>query len=397
MIDIYLLNDFLNITQEINCTLVFLGDNRQLPSVGPGCILDKLISCPIFKITELIHVVRNGGNITKILDKVIDGENITISDCDDKKEFIWIEPKPEGEQSLLLDTININSSNTVIAITNNLIEQVTDNIREIKNPQSKSNPIDEYIKYPRTNSKKNIKIIYRVGDPVIHSKNNNKESLANGTQGIISKIIFENDDKLKPKIVQVKYKKNYKHKIDDDSKNNIENTNCDFLDKDDRIVDYEVDSDMINYLFPAYMITAHKSQGQEYENIIVVLNKSRLLNRNILYTALSRAQKSIILISSKENLEKCKRKVKRNSLLDYMFTYYNSEYDNDFCTYYLELSNDNTQKSQPDDNYQLIQCNGQNYVYNKETYEVFLYDDNVIGKSYGMYNKYTNKINKHKL
>ena len=408
MIDIHLLDDFLNITKKINCTLVFLGDNRQLPSVGPGCVLDKLISCNVFKITELIHVVRNGGNITKILDKVINGQNITMSDCDDKKEFIWIEPKPEGEQSLLLDTINANLSNTIIGTTNNFIEQMTDNIREIKNPQNKLKPIDEYVRHPRSSSKKDIKIIYRVGDPVIHCKNNNAQYLANGTQGIISKIIFENDDKLKPKIVQVKYKKNHKHKISENKKNIIEDTNydfidsdetnSDFIDKDERIVDYEVNSDMINDLSPAYMITAHKSQGQEYENIVVVLNKSKLLNRNILYTALSRAQKSITLISSKENLEKCiKRKVKRNSLLDFMFTFYNSEYDNDFCTYYLTLTNDNTQEFQSDDNYQKIQCNGQNYVYNKETYEVFIYDNDVIGESYGYYDEIKEKLVKHKL
>lgn len=392
MIDINLLNDFLNITKKINCTLVFLGDNRQLPSVGPGCVLDKLISSEVFKITELIHVVRNGGNITKILDKVIDGQNITMSDCDDKKKFTWLEPKPDGEHDLLLDILNKDASSMIIGTTNNLIEEMTDNIREIINPQNKLKPVDEYIKYPYPNNKKQSKTIYRIGDPVIHCKNNNAEYLANGTQGVISKIVF--DDENNPKIVQVKYKKNHKHKTND----NINNESDDeFLDKDYRIVKYDVNTDMLNDLSPAYMITAHKSQGQEYPNIIVVLKKSILLNRNILYTALSRAQKSIILISSKDNLEKCiKRKVKRLSLLDYMFTYYKSNSSDKFSDYYLETIKKNIQDTLLDDNFEEIQCNGQNYLYNKETFETFYYENNKIGELYGHYNEQNKKINKLK-
>lgn len=389
MVDIYLLDNFLNIIKKLNCTVVFLGDNRQLPSVGPGCILDKLISCNVFKITELAHVVRNGGNITKILDKVIEGININITDCDDKNQFTWLESKTDNEHELLIDIINKNSNNMIIGTTNNIIEKMTDDIREIKNPQNKVNPIGEYVRHTQSNNKI-MKTIYRIGDPVIHRKNNNSLGLANGTQGVITNITYDVDNKVK--YVQVKYKRN--HKYHSDSNISTDSTN-DFLDKDYRIVNYDVNTDIIKYLEPAYMITAHKSQGQEYPNIVVILTKSILLNRNILYTALSRAQKSIILISTQENLKKCiKKKIKRNSLLDYMFKYQDSNDITEFSDYYLKSIGKDSNLL--DDIYEKIQFNGQNYVYNKETSEVFLYNNNIIGELYGMYNEVKNKIIKYK-
>ena len=393
MVDIYLLDDFLKIIKELNCTVVFLGDNRQLPSVGPGCILDKLISCNVFKITELVHVVRNGGNITTILDKVIDGININITDCDDKNQFTWLESKTDKEHELLIDVINKDTNNMIIGTTNSIIEKMTDDIREIKNPQDKINPIGEYVRHTQSNNKE-IKTIYRIGDPVIHCKNNNALGLANGTQGVITNITYDINNKVK--WVQVKYKRNHKHSFDTNLNTYSDSTN-EFLDKDYRIVNYDVNTDIIKYLVPAYMITAHKSQGQEYPNIVVILTKSILLNRNILYTALSRAQKSIILISTRENLEICiKKKIKRNSLLDNMFKYQNCNYSTEFLDYYLKSIGKEIIANLLDDTYEEIQFNGQNYVYNKETSEVFIYNNNTIGELYGVYNEVKNKIIKIK-
>jgi exodeoxyribonuclease V alpha subunit len=383
MVDMFMLHDFLNRVNNIDCTIVFLGDNRQLPSIGLGCVLDKLISSNIFKTTELINVIRNKINITRVLDKVIEGKPITIDDCDDKNEFRWLIPKNNNEQNLLLDILKKDDEQMIITLTNDLINKLTDNIREIKNPQNELIPIKQYDKYQNER-----KIIFRVGDPVVHCKNDNNLGLVNGEQGIIENI----EDIENTQNILVKFKNGMQKET---NSKELNNNNLIFFDKDYTYFYYNINEEPINHLKPAYMITVHKSQGQEYNNIIVILKKSRMLNRNLLYTALSRAKKSIILISTVENLNTCiNKKIKRNSLLNNMITYYsleNSDY-NDFETYYLTQCCNNIEEINND--YEEIYFNKQVYYLKKSTNEVF--SDNLHSKLFGKYNEKKNKIIKIK-
>lgn len=362
MIDIYLLYDFLDIIRNMNCTIVFLGDIRQLPSIGPGCILEKIIKSNVFKSTELIQVLRNDGNIIKILDKVSNGQLITLEDCDDKKEFSWIQSDGKNEKDILRDILEKKyKSNIIITTNNSFISELTDEVRNIKNP--KNDGKKEIIK--------NIgdeKIIYRVGDPVVHGKNNNEKKLANGLQGKIVDIdnnlvhvFFENkeDDKKSFKIIY--------------------------------------DNELLKDLKPGYLISAHKSQGQEYGNIIIVLKKSILLNRNILYTGLSRAKKSILLISSKEVLDKCiNKKIKRNSMMDLMIQYLSDSCNETltFEEYYKNLNDDNAKQSNND--FEEITYRGNTHMLEKISNKIYEYDNGNFGQVIGIYNDKTNKVKKNK-
>ena len=112
---------------------------------------------------------------------------------------------------------------------------------------------------------------------------------------------------------------------------------------------------------------------------------------------MSRAQKSITLVSTEENLKTClKKKSNRNSLLDHMIKYYASDDIIEFSDYYLKQICDNLLNNSLDENYEEIMYNGQYYVFNINTFEVFDYSNQTIGESYGIYNKTTNKIKKHK-
>jgi exodeoxyribonuclease V alpha subunit len=293
MVDVDLFNDFLEYISEYKVVLLLLGDVRQLPSIGPGLLLSKLIESNIFLTTELVNVNRNGGNITKILDKIMDGKIIKVEDSDEKKEFIWLEPK-NNIKELLLN--NISNGTQIITINNNTIQEYTNIIRDKLNPK-KDNSSEYYI---------DEKILFRIGDPVVHTKNNNKEKLYNGMCG---KVVDITDTSI-------------------------------FVIFNNRKYEYKKDSPEIKDLVPSYIITTHKSQGSEYDNIIVLLNNSILLNRNILYTALSRAKKKIILMSEPYVLTKAiKTKLKRNSLLDFMCKYFKI-YDNeeeDFIEYFKNI------------------------------------------------------------
>lgn len=373
MIDIKLLYEFLTIIYDLDCSISFLGDIRQLPSIGPGCILDKLISCNVFSSNELIRITRNDDVIIKILDKVINGEEINQDDCDQKKKFVYLEINKDEEKNTLL---NLSDNSDMIICTNNdFIDNLTNEIREIKNPYSATD-LEKKETYQLVNKIKNnkieeTKIIYRIGDPVMHCKNNNKLNLVNGMTGKVVDIFFsdKNDKVNKYDKVSVQYTSN----------------------KVSFIVDYDVKSDLIKDLKPAYLITAHKSQGQEYKNITVVLKNSRLLNRNILYTMLSRAKEKITLISTKENLDKClSRKIKRNSLLDFMFKYYNEQSKLTFEKYMDSYFNQIDEENDESNNIEII-INGENFILQKTTN--YVYNN---GSLFGKYNPITNKVKKFK-
>jgi hypothetical protein len=305
-----------------------------------------------------------------------------LDDCN--HEFTWIQPKNNNEKELLIDNIRKDSKYKIITTTNSLISELTDDIRNIKNPQDENEPKKEY---------KEDKKIFRVGDPVIHCKNNNELGLVNGNDGYVvnielhKKIIVDNKGKVvNNKKIIVEYDKNNGEILTNYNKND----NMEFpYDEDKYYIEYDVYDKIINELNPAYMITIHKSQNQEYAHIIVVLCKSIMLNRNLLYTALSRAKQTIILISTEENLKKCiKRKVKRNSLLDYIFRYYNNKQLIEFIDYYKNNESNNNEN----DEWLEIIYKGDNYIYNKNTDKVYIYKNQIIGDFFGIYNQKTNKI-----
>ena len=91
-------------------------------------------------------------------------------------------------------------------------------------------------------------------------------------------------------------------------------------------------------LIPSYMITIHKSQGLEDDSVLILLTSEYNINRNLLYTAFTRAEKKLCIIASKEILEygitTCSE---RKSLLDYMIKFYDNKKYDDFDDYYCNL------------------------------------------------------------
>jgi hypothetical protein len=89
------------------------------------------------------------------------------------------------------------------------------------------------------------------------------------------------------------------------------------------------------------MITIHKSQGQEYDNILILLTEnSMFLNNKLLYTAITRAKKKVTIIADTKLLNSgIKQNIKRNTLLKTMINYkylkHHNEIDIDFNNYYI--------------------------------------------------------------
>ena len=250
--------------------IVLVGDSDQLPSVGPGNVLNDLIRCPKIPTTRLQHIFRQaifrqaGGN--DIADKAakinagivpspIEGPNFHFLPFED----------PEQAKSILADLLTTGIRSKI------QIDQKTD--LQILTPMRKGplgvfelNTFLQNLMNPGVPRHKIMGVQWSAGDRVMHVKNNYDKNVFNGDVGIIYKVAKE-DQK-----VTVFY--------------------------DDKTVDYE--GDELEQLTLAYASTIHKSQGSEYPAVVVILDSSHymMLQRNLVYTAITRAKGHVWVLSA---------------------------------------------------------------------------------------------------
>lgn len=267
--------------------LVMVGDINQLPSVGPGSVLKDLINSECFKVVKLEKIYRQEGRSDIIVNahKVNAGQMPKIDN--DSKDFFFLKR----------DDVNVILKNMVTLITGKLPKYVDATSFDIQvlTPMRKGtlgvlslNPILQKYINPPENGKKEKEYqgtIFREGDKVMQIKNNYQLEweirgkynipvdkglgVFNGDMGTIVKI----DDF--SETVEVMYEEN-------------------------RIVQYPYSG--LDELELAYAVTIHKSQGSEYPAVILPLltGPRQLFNRNLLYTAITRAKKVVTILGSEE-------------------------------------------------------------------------------------------------
>ena len=266
----------------------FVGDVDQLPSVGAGRVLKDLIESNFFNVITLtkIHRQEDGSMIVKNAHKVNKGELIDLSKNAD--DFKYIEEDDENKIRYRISQIVSISIPKKFNISQDKIQVLSPSKKGNCGVESLNQLLQEKINPKSKNNKELIidKKCFRVNDKVMQIVNNyelyykviDENGLSiedgygvfNGDIGIITDIDEINE------IITVKY--------------------------DDRIVEYEQEN--FDNLSLAYAITVHKSQGSEYDVVIIPLyNASKfLLNRRILYTAMTRAKKLICFVGKKQIL-----------------------------------------------------------------------------------------------
>lgn len=289
MVDISLFNSLLKAI-PLNCRLVMVGDIDQLPSVGPGNVLHDIIASEKFSTVKLEKIFRQAmeSDIVKNAHKVNNGEKIKLDNK--SSDFFFIEES---------DAMHITARiwRLLSQKLPKYVDAKTSDIQVIT-PMKKGNlgtyKLNEDLQRalnPKAINKKEYELpngkILREHDKVMQNKNDYKlDWIIKGMYDIpieTGKGVFNGDigevieiDKLNKK-VEVLYDEN-------------------------RYVKYEfTDLDEIEL---AYAITIHKSQGSEYPAVVIpILDVPRLLsNRNLLYTAITRAKKCVVIVGSEKAL-----------------------------------------------------------------------------------------------
>ena len=268
MIDEYLFSSLLKGILE-ESQIIFVGDTFQLPSVGAGLVLNDLVDSKLFPYTYLESIYRQSDNsYIPILAKEIK-EHQLGADFEEKKDdynFIECDSKQlkgmlkkivekSMEKGLKVDDVQVLAP---MYKGENGIDNLNVLLQELLNPPSEEKAEFSY-----------YDIIYREQDKVLQLVNNPDCNVYNGDIGYIESIKEKNLPKKHLEIV-----------IDFDG---------------NRVVYTKEDLNSIKH---AYAITIHKSQGSEFPHVILPISKNyyKMLYNKLIYTGVSRAKKSLILI-----------------------------------------------------------------------------------------------------
>ena len=289
MVDILLMHSLLKAV-EPGTRLILVGDADQLPSVGPGRVLSDLIESRCFKVIRLNNIFRQAG------------ESFIVVNAHRINKGLFPELNTENEDFFFIPRNSPQSTaQTVLELCTTRIPEKfgLDPMKDIQvlSPSKKGDAgiyalnvlLQEKLNPPAAGVKeKNFRgVIFRENDRVMQVKNNYNlswemadeysktvfgEGVFNGDMGIIREIDPDGG------YLTVQF-------------------------DDGKIVEY--DFDMLDELEHSYAITVHKSQGSEFPAVVVALSgvPPMLRLRNLLYTAITRARKLVVLVGDAEILK----------------------------------------------------------------------------------------------
>ena len=271
MIDLLLANNLLKAVAP-TAQLVLVGDVDQLPSVGPGKVLQDLIKSEAVPVARLTQVFRQAAEsmIIQNAHRINRGEfPRLIAPGTEKSDCYFIEMDDPAEiVNLLVKSVVTSLPNRFGYDPRRDIQVLTPMNRGQVGTNALNTVLQEALNPPRPGRHELNRgsRALRVGDKVIQRVNNYKLEVFNGDLGTIEAMDLEDQ------LVVVRFA--------------------------DRLVTYDY-ADLME-LAHGYCVTVHKSQGSEYPAVVLPLHTSHflMLSRNLLYTALTRAKKTVVMIGS---------------------------------------------------------------------------------------------------
>lgn len=272
MIDSVLMHHLLKAVPH-RATLVLVGDVNQLPSVGPGNVLKDIIASGAVRVVELTEIFRQAQRSSIVLSahQVNQGLFPTLHPVGQQLEDFYLLEKEDPEEVLdiILELVQeripkrfgfspFDDIQVLTPMHRGTVgsENLNTKLQDALNPRP-----EEIIRGGRT---------FRVGDKVMQLKNNYDKGIFNGDIGRITHINHE------PQQVLISF--------------------------DNRKVLFEYPE--LDEVILAYAISVHKAQGSEYPAVIIpiLMQHYLLLQRNLIYTAITRAKKLVVIVGTKKAL-----------------------------------------------------------------------------------------------
>jgi exodeoxyribonuclease V alpha subunit len=253
--------------------LLLVGDADQLPSVGAGNVLADIINSGVVPVVKLDQIFRQGAGSAIITNAhLINRGQMPLFGREITDFFFFQEEDPELAGDLVVELVasripkRFNYPSHSIQVLAPMhrgksgVGYLNEKLQEVLNPPGEKKGQKQY------GNK-----LFRVGDKVLQLRNNYDKQVFNGDAGIITAISQE-DQNVKVRL------------------------------EDEREVEYDFGE--LDELTLAYAISIHKSQGSEYEVAVipVAMGHYMLLERKLIYTAITRAKKLVVLVGSKRAL-----------------------------------------------------------------------------------------------
>jgi exodeoxyribonuclease V alpha subunit len=252
--------------------IVLVGDADQLPSVGPGNVLSDLIASESVPVIRLDQIFRQADRslIVDNAHRINAGDMPELDDDPDTSDFFFVDrddPAPAAERAIDFATRRIPEKFEL-----DPFEDI-----QVLSPMHRGElgvtRLNERLQSTLTPEGRELAVgwrRFRVGDKVMQTRNNYELDIFNGDLGRVTDIDF-----------------------------------------DDRTLTVDFDghptfipSDQIEDVVPAFACTIHKSQGSEYPAVVIVLHHQHhvMLQRNLLYTAVSRGRRLVVIVGSRRAL-----------------------------------------------------------------------------------------------
>lgn len=270
MVDTYLFSNLVKASKNIK-KICIIGDEEQLPSVSCGCVLRDLIDSDCFPVVHLKQIYRQkeGSGVISLAKDILD-EDIEFERY--KKDAMFLECSPIDIKSIIVQLVQTS-------IEKNYSIEDIQVLSPMYNGSAGINVLNKALQEafnPPSNDKLEVKlgyITFREGDKVLQLKNQPDDQVYNGDIGIIQEIIPPSMSEDKKTTIVVSFQ--------------------------EVIVEYKPE-DFMNITL-AYCISVHKSQGSEYSIVMMPFTTQHtiMLNRKLIYTAITRSKKSLIMVGDK--------------------------------------------------------------------------------------------------
>ena len=269
MIDIILMNALLKAIPD-HMRLILVGDIDQLPSVGAGNVLRDMIdsgAIPVIRLTRIFRQAQSSRIITNA-HKINEGRMPDLSNGRNTDFFFMEEEDPEKALHTIVELVQRKLA-VYYQTPSSQIQVLTPMQRGVIGATSMNLALQEALN-PEGEGLRRGGFIFRAGDKVMQIRNNYDKEVFNGDIGIVESV------DIGERLLKVNY--------------------------DGNIIPYDISE--LDELVHAYATTIHKAQGSEYPIVVmpVMMNHYVMLQRNLIYTGITRAKKILVLVGTRKAL-----------------------------------------------------------------------------------------------